>query len=43
MKISLKTEDKVITATLIDNETTQDFVSLLPLKLTMNDLFRREK
>ena len=33
----------MITATLIDNETTQDFVSLLPLRLTMNDLFRREK
>ena len=43
MKISLKTEDRVITATLIDNETTQDFISLLPLTLTMNDLFRREK
>ena len=39
MKISLKTEDKVITATLIDNETTQDFVSLLPLKLTMREIW----
>ena len=27
----------------VDNKTTQDFVSLLPLTLTMNDLFRREK
>ncbi len=42
MKISLKTEHRLITATLIDNETTQDFISLLPLTLTMNDLFRRE-
>jgi len=27
----------------MDSKTTQDFVSLLPLTLTMNDLFRREK
>src|SRR5438477_13081655 len=43
MKIILKTADKEITATLIDSETARDFVSLLPLKLTMNDLFGREK
>lgn len=43
MKVSLKVEDKTLTATLIDNETTRDFVSLLPLTLTMNDLFGREK
>jgi hypothetical protein len=43
MKIRLKLEDRVITATLIDSKTTQDFISLLPLTLTMNDLFRREK
>ena len=42
-KIRLKTEDKVLTATLVDSKTTRDFVSLLPLTLTMNDLFRREK
>ena len=41
MKINLKFQDKTVTATLIDNETSRDFVSLLPL--TMNDLFRREK
>jgi len=28
---------------LIDSETTRDFISLLPLTLTMNDLFGREK
>jgi hypothetical protein len=28
---------------LIDGETTRDFISLLPLTLTMNDLFRKEK
>ena len=43
MKIRLKVEDKVMTATLSDSETTRDFVSLLPLTLTMNDLFGREK
>jgi hypothetical protein len=43
MKVSLKFQDKTLTATLIDNETTRDFVSLLPLTLTMNDLFGREK
>jgi hypothetical protein len=43
MKIRLKVQDTVITATLIDSKTTQDFISLLPLTLTMDDLFRREK
>jgi hypothetical protein len=42
-KISLKIGDTVLTATLIDSKTTQDFISLLPLTLTMNDLFSREK
>lgn len=40
VKPRLKLEDAVVTATLI--ETTEGFVSLLPLKLTMNDLSRRE-
>jgi hypothetical protein len=43
MKIRLKVKDRVITATLTDSKTTRDFISLLPLPLTMNDLFRREK
>ena len=44
MKIRLTLDNsKAITATLIDSETTRDFVSLLPLTLTMNDLFGREK
>jgi hypothetical protein len=43
MKIRLKVEDTVITATLIDSKTARDFISLLPLTLTMNDLFRRKK
>ena len=43
MKIRLRVNDKIITATMIDSKTTRDFISLLPLTLTMNDLFRREK
>jgi len=43
MKIRLKVGDTVLTATLIDSKTTNDFISLLPLTLTMNDLFSREK
>jgi hypothetical protein len=43
IKIRLKVNDKIITATTIDSKTTRDFISLLPLTLTMNDLFRREK
>jgi len=43
MKIRLKVGDHAITATLIDSETTRDFVSLLPLTFDMNDLFGREK
>jgi len=43
MKIRLTVNGKAFTATLIDNESTRDFISLLPLTLTMDDLFRREK
>lgn len=43
MKIRITFNGKAITATLIDSETTRDFISLLPLTLTMNDLFGREK
>lgn len=43
MKIRLKVEGKDLTATLIDSETSRDFICLLPLTLTMNDLFGREK
>jgi hypothetical protein len=34
---------KTIKATLADSEAARDFASLLPLTLSMNDLFRREK
>jgi len=43
MKIRITLNGKAVTATLIDSETTRDFISLLPLTLTMNDLFGREK
>ena len=34
---------KTIEATLADSDAARDFASLLPLTLSMNDLFRREK
>jgi 4-carboxymuconolactone decarboxylase len=43
MKIKIRIKDRVLSVTLADSKTTQDFVSLLPLTLTMNDLFGREK
>jgi hypothetical protein len=43
MKIRLSLEDTTFTATLIDSETTRDFVSLLPLTLTVRDYAGTEK
>ena len=43
VKIKLTIDNKILTATLADNKTARDFVSLLPLTLTMDDLFGREK
>ena len=43
MKIRLNVEGTDLTATLIDSQTSRDFISLLPLTLTLNDLFGREK
>src|SRR5262245_41680997 len=43
MKIQITINGKPMTGTLIDSATSRDFVSLLPLTLTMNDLFSREK
>jgi hypothetical protein len=43
IKIRLRIENRVLTATLIDSTTARDFISLLPLTLTIDDLFRREK
>ncbi|BAY59178.1 hypothetical protein NIES2135_60550 (plasmid) [Leptolyngbya boryana NIES-2135] len=43
MKINIKVGNQVVTATLIDSKTTQDFVSLLPLTLTLEDYAKTEK
>ena len=43
MKISLKVGDTALTATLIDSATTRDFISLLPLNLTLQDYAGTEK
>lgn len=43
MKIAIKFEDTVITATLDDNPTSRDFVSLLPIALTLEDYAATEK
>jgi len=43
MNLKLSVGRKVATATLIDSGAARDFVSLLPLTLTMSDLFKREK
>ena len=43
MKIRLALPDKTLTATLNDSESSRDFASLLPLTLTLRDLFGREK
>lgn len=43
MKINIKVRNQVVTATLIDSKTTQDFVSLLPLTLTLEDYAKTEK
>lgn len=43
VRIRLTIGDTVLTATMLDNETSSDFISLLPLTLHMNDLFGREK
>jgi len=43
MKINIEVADKTLTATLTDNETTRDFIAALPLHLSMDDLFGREK
>ena len=43
MKIRLRLDSTVLTATLVDSKTTQDFVSLLPLTLTLEDYAGTEK
>lgn len=43
MRISLKVGDKTLMAALEDNATSRDFVSLLPLTLTLKDYAATEK
>jgi hypothetical protein len=43
MKINMNISGKILTASLADNATARDFVSVLPLNLSMKDLFGREK
>ncbi len=43
MKIRMTLNATVITATLIDSRTAQDFIALLPLTLTLEDYGRTEK
>jgi hypothetical protein len=43
VNINLIVNEKTITAKMIDSPTARDFIALLPLTLTMNDLFKREK
>jgi hypothetical protein len=43
MKINITVSGKTVTATVMDNPTAKDFVSLLPLTMSMKDLFGREK
>jgi hypothetical protein len=43
MKIRIKLEEQVLMATLIDSKTARDFVSQLPLTLTLEDYASTEK
>jgi hypothetical protein len=43
IKIRLKVGETTLLATLFDSAASRDFASLLPLTVTMKDLFRREK
>src|SRR3954468_17194811 len=43
MKININIGGKTLTASLADNATARDFASVLPLSVSMKDLFGREK
>ncbi len=43
MKVRLRMEDRIITATLNDSKAARDFASLLPLTLTLQDYNGTEK
>jgi hypothetical protein len=42
-KLKIKIHKTVLTATLFDNPTTKDFISMLPLKLSLSDYASTEK
>jgi hypothetical protein len=43
MKITMTIGERVVTATMHDNATARDFISLLPLTLTLEDYAKAEK
>lgn len=43
MKLKFTVNNKVATAEVYDNESTKDFIKQLPLDVTMDDLYNREK
>lgn len=43
IKIRITANGQAMIATMANNETARDFVAMLPLTLTMDDLFQREK
>ena len=43
MRINIRINGKRLSASILDNDAAMEFVSLLPLSLSMKDLFRREK
>ncbi len=43
IKVRLIAGDRVLTATLVDSKTSRDFISLLPLALTLKDYAETEK
>jgi hypothetical protein len=43
MNINIKIGGKILAATLVNNATARDFLSVLPLSVSMKDLFGREK
>ena len=43
MRLRLTFNDKTLLAKVIESPCARDFISLLPLTLKMNDLFKREK
>ena len=43
MRLKIRVDNTIITASIIKSKTSDDFIRLLPFSFTMNDLFDREK